>query len=80
MSAFGEMVYQAMIAIGEEEKATCIHCGEVWYLIHFRDGVCHQCQKIGRPGKSVMAARRRRTVIGMVTFTVLLILCAVLGM
>ena len=27
----------------DERKIKCIHCGTVWYEIHFKDGLCHTC-------------------------------------
>ena len=59
MSGLGETVWSNMVAMGEEEKEACIHCGTEWYRIHYRDGVCHQCQQLSRPGRTELAARRR---------------------
>ena len=65
MSELADMIRRNMVAMGEEEKEACIHCGTEWYRIHYRDGVCHQCQQLGRPGRTELAARRctfRRTL------------------
>lgn len=34
--------------LADEEKARCIWCGEWYYKIHHRDGVCHPCLEEGR--------------------------------
>lgn len=36
-------------ALADEEKETCIHCGNEWYRIHYKDGVCHSCQQVKYP-------------------------------
>ena len=59
MSELADMIRRNMVAMGEEEKEACIHCGTEWYRIHYRDGVCHQCQQLSRPGRTELAARRR---------------------
>jgi hypothetical protein len=41
-----------MAQIDNERKTTCIHCGDEWYAIHYKDGVCHSCQEKGLTGKS----------------------------
>lgn len=38
--------------IHNEEQGVCIHCGEIGYQIHYHDGVCHRCWKLGKPGRS----------------------------
>jgi len=58
MSEIGRMIWRNMVAIGGEEQEACIHCGEVWYRIHYRDGVCHKCQILGRLGRTELARRR----------------------
>jgi hypothetical protein len=45
-------VRQAIILMSNEKQDVCIHCGEVGYQIHYHDGVCHRCWKLGKPGRS----------------------------
>lgn len=45
-------------AMQDERMERCIHCGEEWYSIHYRDGVCHSCQKKQLSGRSVMQEKR----------------------
>jgi len=42
---------------GEEED--CVHCGTKWYVIHHKDGLCHECQAIGAPGRSILRRREK---------------------
>ncbi len=42
----------------DERKETCIHCQEVWYGIHYKDGVCHSCQQKKLPGRSTGILKR----------------------
>ena len=82
MSDLSDMIQRNMVAQGEEEKEACIHCEKVWYRIHHRDGVCHQCQQLGRPGRAELAERKRsfRLTLAIGAFVIgLLILCVVLG-
>jgi len=51
----------SLAQVENERKEPCIHCGEIWYAIHHKDGVCHSCQKLGLPGRSAIV-RRRRTI------------------
>lgn len=60
---------------GDEEKEACIHCGKVWYAIHHKDGVCHECQKRGLPGKTVLARRAQKMQLMLITL-VIVALCA----
>lgn len=82
MNRLSDMILAHVVAMGQEKKEACIHCGNVWYSIHYRDGVCHQCQQLGKPGRAELAARKRsfqRTlVIGVLTLC-LLILRAIFG-
>ena len=48
--------------MADEKQEACIHCGTVWYTIHHKDGVCHRCQRQGKPGRTVIG---RRTVAGL---------------
>jgi hypothetical protein len=59
MSEIGEMIWQNMVAMEDEKMEACIHCGNVWYRIRHRDGVCYQCQKLGKLGRSRLAERKR---------------------
>jgi len=59
MSKLGSLIWETMIAIGDEEKEACIHCGTVWYRIHHRDGVCHRCQAQGLPSRTQLAKNNR---------------------
>ena len=69
-----------LAAMENERKEPCIHCEKVWYVIHHEDGVCHECQRKGVPGRAAQAARkraiRRSWAIGFVLLG-LSILCAV---
>ena len=47
-----------MAEIDRDRQEACIHCGKVWYVIHHKDGVCHECQKKGLPGRTVLARRK----------------------
>ncbi len=75
-----QQIFQTFCAMGDEEKAVCIHCGKVWYAIHHRDGVCHACQQKGLPGRAAQQeiARRRAfrliLAIAAVAATMLLLL------
>ncbi len=42
-----------------DEMEDCIHCGERWYTIHHKDGVCYKCQRQGKAGRSVLIARQK---------------------
>lgn len=53
----------SMFGPSDEEKETCIHCGEKWYVIHHKDGVCHECQKKNLPGRSQIAKTERRSIL-----------------
>ena len=52
MSAIGEELRKNLVAIEDERKEACIHCKKVWYSIHYRDGVCHSCQQLNKPGRT----------------------------
>lgn len=41
----GGLVLQNMTEIDRDRMAPCARCGTVWYVIHHRDGLCHNCQK-----------------------------------
>ncbi len=77
----GERIFQTLRAMGDEEQATCIHCGSIWYAVHFQDGVCHTCQQKGLPGRAAQQeiARRRAfrlilTIAAVSTVALLLLL------
>ncbi len=42
----------------EERQETCIHCRKTWYATHYKDGVCHTCQKKNLPGRTEQWRRR----------------------
>ncbi|MBT4849756.1 hypothetical protein HON36_02805 [Candidatus Parcubacteria bacterium] len=46
-----------LTAIDDERKENCIHCGNEWYAIHHKDGVCHSCQQKGLPGRTALERR-----------------------
>lgn len=50
---------RAFAAMADEQQESCIHCGAHWYSIHYRDGVCHTCQKKRLPGRSAIARRTK---------------------
>jgi len=60
MGSLGERIVENFTAMGDEEQVNCIHCGKRWYRIHYRDGVCHSCQQLRKPGRTAMAATRRQ--------------------
>ncbi len=77
-----EMIQANMVGIAQEEKEACIHCGNVWYSIHHRDGVCHKCQQLGKPGRTELAARKltiRRVLAVGALFLAILFFYAILG-
>lgn len=41
----------------DERKAKCIHCGAIWYEVHYKDGVCNSCQERKLPGQSILIRR-----------------------
>lgn len=59
MSNIGNLIWNNMVEIANEEIEACIHCGTQWYRIHHRDGVCHRCQAKGLPSRTQLAARKR---------------------
>jgi hypothetical protein len=59
MDNLTEMFLKNMEAISDEEKEPCIHCGDVWYRIHHKDGVCHKCQQLGKQGRAELVKREQ---------------------
>lgn len=59
MSGNSNIVLDTFAAMDDDEKEACIHCGKVWYRIHHRDGVCHECQALGRPGRNALRASKQ---------------------
>ncbi|MBT6691547.1 hypothetical protein HOB10_04410 [Candidatus Parcubacteria bacterium] len=55
----GDLIFETITAMGQEEQEHCIHCNEKWYSIHYRDGVCHSCQQKNLPGRTELARRSR---------------------
>lgn len=51
---------KTLSAMEDERQEACIGCGRVWYVIHHRDGLCHQCQAASKPGRSVLQKRHNR--------------------
>ena len=41
----------------DERKEACIYCEEVTFSKHYKDGVCHECQKLDNPGRSELEGR-----------------------
>lgn len=69
-------------AMADERKETCIYCGSLWYAIHFKDGVCNQCQKKNLPGRQELLRRKvfwNNVGVVIVTLLVLLALYSFLG-
>lgn len=61
----------SMFGREDERKATCINCKKVWYEIHFKDGVCNECQEKGLPGRTKMEKdAKRKTIILIITIMV----------
>jgi hypothetical protein len=58
-STVGELLFKTLSAMEDERREDCIHCGENWYSIHYRDGVCHSCQQKHLPGRAELARRKR---------------------
>jgi hypothetical protein len=59
--------------MSDERKEACIHCGNVWYSIHYKDGVCNECQNKKLPGRSVVENKTNyRSII--ITFVLLTVL------
>jgi len=54
-----DLIGKNIKGIEEDRKEPCIHCGDVWYSIHYKDGVCHKCQEKGLPGRTEIAKKRR---------------------
>lgn len=46
MEHLGDVIFRQFTAMGDEEQEACAQCGKVWYRIHHRNGLCHQCQKV----------------------------------
>lgn len=65
-------IFGTMTEIGREEKEACVHCGKVWYKEHHRDGVCHQCQKLGKIGPRETARRKRSIVTYLIAGVVII--------
>jgi hypothetical protein len=64
-------------AMYDEGKEACIHCKAIWYSIHYKDGVCHSCQQLKKPGRSVLAACEwRKECLIRIGFTAFLLLLA----
>ena len=62
----------------DERKAKCIHCGAVWYEIHYKDGVCHSCQQKKLPGESVLIRRAIWKSRASVLFLLIILFLAVM--
>jgi hypothetical protein len=50
-----EQLAYGICMIQDERQEACIHCKDVWYAIHHKDGVCHKCQRLGLPGRAKIA-------------------------
>lgn len=72
-----EHLAYGMCQIDDERKEACIHCGEVWYAIHHKDGVCHECQRKKLPGRGEMARREAEKRNAIIIFSATVILLAV---
>lgn len=63
----------------DERQEACIHCGAVWYAIHHKDGVCHNCQREGKIGRA--ALEQHRTLVDRITLVISsILLIVVLGL
>lgn len=80
--AIEHLVY-GMCQIADERQESCIHCGQIWYSIHYRDGVCHACQQKQLPGRTELreqdSADRMNTVVLYILFVFFLISILLLG-
>ena len=54
-----EQFFNTMDARSDEAQEDCIHCGKRWYVMHHLDGVCHNCQKKGLPGRREIARHKK---------------------
>jgi len=83
MSIIGEELRKNLTAIEDERKEACIHCGDVWYSIHYRDGVCHSCQELGKPGRIQLileATYRLKIVTAVLLFILFIIILSFFGL
>ncbi len=74
--------FETMDRIAEDRKETCIHCGAVWYSIHYKNGVCHTCQQKNKPGRTVLKQhpiRFGRTILVIPLIILVVILCYLLS-
>lgn len=69
---FGDMFFGRE----DERKATCIHCGDIWYAKHYKDGVCHSCQQKKLPGETqlIKSAVTKRKIILIVILIISIVL------
>ena len=63
----GRLFERALVnfgALADEEQEACIHCGDIWYVIHHKDGVCHKCIAAHLPGRREIArSKAHREVV-----------------
>jgi hypothetical protein len=73
------VIKKASFYIGpqDEDKAKCIWCGEEWYIIHHKDGVCNSCQKKNLPGLRALENRSAIKTI-LVLFIITIAIFAIL--
>jgi len=67
-----DLFMEHLQALDDERQEPCFHCGKVWYAIHHKDGLCHNCRQAGFLGRSVVASLARWLSI----FSILLALIA----
>lgn len=44
--------------LSDEAQARCVWCGDKWYVMHHKDGVCHSCIQKGKPTLGQIANRK----------------------
>lgn len=42
-----DRISETFCAMDDERMEKCIHCGDVWYSIHYKNGYCYDCQQKG---------------------------------
>ncbi len=60
-----------------DEQEECIHCGKRWYKIQHKDGVCHNCQADGKPGRTQL--NRQQLCAKLFAYLISLAVLAMLG-
>lgn len=67
----GDSFFERMAASEDELSEKCIHCADLWYSQHYKNGVCHRCQLAEKLGRKEIEASRRYQGVGSLIFIVL---------